>query len=163
MGGESSAVKSERLTVRTGGLTALDWATIAGLALCLPVLIVLDVYLAPPDLSLGVFPRVVIVLVAVVILGLAISEISSVRRVEFFSEGVCFFYPFHRELRRWSDLQPTAFLPVNGIWYVRAVPKYGTTRSRTYRLTIAQARAMLRYPRCPPWRLADGISGRLGI
>jgi hypothetical protein len=150
--------------VSTGGLTKVDWM-IQGVILCsFPVAALFIVFLSGPKPPLDVAPRLSGIVVMLAVLDLLIEEIVSVRQIRLDSSGVTFRFRLHSEHRSWSDLRPSKLVPMHGDWGVTSDSRGGKrTVFRGYRLTLAQAQALLRHPNCPPWDLPEPVREGLGL
>jgi hypothetical protein len=159
------AEQSRPVRVHTGALTGPDWA-LQGVAIVFGVLL-FAILIAPgvglPPDTLGV--RVVMIVAYVVVLECAFLGLTFVRCIDLDSRGVTFRFPFYRKYVLWADLEPWDHPAEGGAWWVTA-PRKGLTvasNRRSYRLTLEQARAVMRFPARPHWELSSEVYGSLGL
>jgi hypothetical protein len=153
-------------TVRTVGLTSLDW--VEQVSLCTA-----GIASFVRTLALSLRPEVVwlrpVLLAAVVLffvgLDLAVANKTHVRRVEVGPGGVRFVFLLHQERADWAELRPAPSPARFGDWGVYRVWKdsKGVARNRGIAVTIAQARAILAHPQRPRWSISERVAASLGV
>lgn len=159
------AQQPQTVRVRTGGLTRPDWA-LQGVAIVFGVLL-FAILIAPgvglPPDTLGV--RIVTIVAYVVVLECAFLGLTFVRYIDLDSRGVAFRFPFYKKEVLWADLEPWNHPAEWGAWWVTG-PRRGWTAAsnrRSYRLTLEQARTVMRFPARPHWELSQEVYRSLGL
>jgi hypothetical protein len=152
------------VVVRTGGLTFVDW-TLAAVWLGLYPIGVVFTTLFSGNHRLSAWPFNAVGLgVLELALYILVFAVTSVRSVTLKPTGVEFRFLFHTERRGWSDLEPDQRPMSHGVWGLVSRKRDGrAARSRAFRLTSAQARALLSYPACPSWSLSRTLVLSLGV
>ena len=152
------------VTIKTRGWTWLD-RMIQVVIICLfPIGVYFMIIISGPLPPNELVPRLVGIIALLVVLDLVAESITSVRKVDFNSDGVVFSFLFHRERRGWTELEPSTAPAEHGGWYVLSRFRNGKQVSqRGFRLTLEQARSLLKYPSAPKWSLLPYVATSLGI
>lgn len=153
-----------QVRVKTRGFTWNDWIVQVVVAIAVPFYLLLVFFVSASNVPLSALARLTFGLVAVAALELCLEGGLSVRAVIVEPSGVTFRYPFHSEKGTWEELSP-AHRPVqHGIWYVlRKRPNSTRLSIRWHAVTPEQARAILNFPACPKWDLAESVSRSIGL
>ena len=97
----------------------------------------------------------------------AIFARTHVRRVELDPQGVTFVYFLRNDRGDWDHLIPGVFPASMGRWIVNcwySAPTSPTGRlHRRHSLGVTQGRALVMYPKQPPWNVSEGVTRSLGI
>lgn len=152
------------ITVKTVGLTWLD-RSFQVLIVCLfPIGVLFVIYLSGPRPPVNVPLQLFEIVVVLAAIDFALEELTSVRSITLDPEGVRFRFIIHIEARKWGDLTPGKAAPEHRGWWILSPRRDGKpARQRAYRISFAQARAILNYPTCPKWDLKPGIREALGL
>ncbi len=148
--------------VPTAGWTWLDKFLQVVIVCMFPIVVLEVIYLSGPKPPADVLPRLVGIIAFLICVDFGVEELSSVRRLTIDSKGVAFRFLIHTEHRRWSDLEAGPWPPEHQGWRVISRRRNGRPSiQRAYRVTIIQARSILRHPDCPQWKLS--LSTRTGL
>ena len=160
----SASPHRDSITVKTIGLTWLDKAFQTLIVSFFAVAVLFVIYLSGPRPPVNVPLQLVEIVAVLAATDFALEELTSVRSITLDPEGVRFRFIMHTEARKWGDLSPGKAAPEHRGWWILRPHRDGQlARQRAYRITFAQARAILNYPSCPKWELRPEIREALGL